>query len=1176
LTPGTVISPIRDPNLPATQSWRVEFQMHNWALPAAGGGAQVWGLNGIGASASLLIGGVLRFIDTRDQLPGGAPCDLPLTGLSNVLVRVQRDALNKRFVCELWNYDGTGHQQNSVQISSFLQWPYSDGGFGSANTSAALGFFRIFDNVVPDGSQPPVTADTGNLLNLKLDRSLVDTGPRGLSNTSSNAVYGTTPSQLPAAFIKTADAPAWTDWVSLRAGYPAALDGSRSFSLADASSAVTYKWQQLSGPSTLRWSSYTSATPTVRGLIFGTYRLQLQVTDVNGTRATKTLDVGAVATDDNGVVVQANPAADLIFGPMIAFGKNPWSFQDQMTIRAATVRAPQLNSLTPPSWAGDLGGTISYVPAGASQAAQTTLSAPLGASDMTLQLADATKLDLTSMPTMVMVLNPGGWSYYEEIHICSVSGNVLNVCYDGRAMHAGQYQEVASPQAWAAGSTVTQIKTVGTSTSFLADFCPAGPGEEGQVAYSDGTVSVQAGNSVLTGNATSWGGSLESLRVRIQGTHSGIPFVFFASVKSVDSPTSITLGRGWPVDADTATGLTYSIIRPSRSIVRHWTRPDGTIGQQAESVSSCESDTQMYHSNIFSYILGPQTNRTYSFWNGIWFSDYGPNYYDEVLGEYAGYFRSGYKLFLSNARAIGDYWPKSPDFDEGWLGVAPRRTGATGMVAGAVLDGRASNWYALRRLATSAAANNYVTNANHTLLNCDADVRESSYQLSWIALAAMFDPDSASRQTWQKTLDTTYERDNACKGPKNEFPTIFTAASGSYNLTNGSAAVTGQGISQSLCPITVTGIIAVTKGSTVATGTGFVPDAKIVIPGTLNGSQYLYRSLFTVVSPTVISLASPYDGDSGTYSYQIEPDQYSLSFINYADQTTNISKFHSDANYYFSCVWNNAQQITLDHPWPGQTGTYGVQRYNEIGYGTEPFFDGIKTFAMRYASLGATGDTAAKYASLANATATYVLTEGFDPTSGGLHYATEWGICLPENHPKLGCTYDASSSGSQAARTLNAEAQNAMGLAYLANPTPQNKAFGDQFYAAQWGKLGGPGSDGTYLNALDGDNIWSYKWLGFLFGIGMSHQWPAVRLGGVQPAVPVSSSISLDIPGAGAVSAKILVTQPSGAKQLFNCSDSPCQITVDRRQGAHWYQIAYFDAEGKLLSQGHPDLLEVQ
>jgi len=151
-----------------------------------------------------------------------------------------------------------------------------------------------------------------------------------------------------------------------------------------------------------------------------------------------------------------------------------------------------------------------------------------------------------------------------------------------------------------------------------------------------------------------------------------------------------------------------------------------------------------------------------------------------------------------------------------------------------------------------------------------------------------------------------------------------------------------------------------------------------------------------------------------------------------------------------------------------------------------------------------------------------------------------------------------------------------MGIAYKANPTARNLSFGDQFYARQWGKLGGPASDGTYLNALDNDNLWSYKYLGFLFGIGMSHQWPAVRIGGVQPSAPGKASIDFNLAGHGAAtSARIRIVQPSGAILTVDCTSSPCQFSVDRRQGAHWYTIEFLSSTGAVIDRTDGELLKL-
>src|SRR5205807_1620092 len=117
--------------------------------------------------------------------------------------------------------------------------------------------------------------------------------------------FAPTPNQVPVSLPKTLGAPFWSNWTSLRAGFPAQLDGSASYTLADASPAVTYQWQELSGPSTVIWRNRTAALPTITGLIFGSYSFQLQVKDSAGNAAVSSIDIGAVATDANGVVVQA-------------------------------------------------------------------------------------------------------------------------------------------------------------------------------------------------------------------------------------------------------------------------------------------------------------------------------------------------------------------------------------------------------------------------------------------------------------------------------------------------------------------------------------------------------------------------------------------------------------------------------------------------------------------------------------------------------------------------------------------------------------------------------------------------------------------------------------------------------------------------------------------------------
>ena len=378
LTPGVTVDVV-DPSLAPNQSWRVEFQIHDWKVaPPDVYNAYVFNLQGSAAAAAILPDGRLALIDWHDSGSPAQPCFVTLTGRQNVLVRMQRDLTNMRFVCEIWNADGTGYQQDSVSLIGINSWTWSGGTLGSASTDTSLAFLRNFSTIVPDGSRPPVTADTGDLLNLTYG----SVESSGSPHSAGGNAYTSTPGQNPVAYAKTAGAPAWSNWVSLRAGFPAQLDGSRSYSLADGSSQVTYQWSQLSGPTTVQWSDTTAAMPTIQGLIFGTYTFQLTVKDTTGNTASTTLQVGAVATDANGVVVQADPNADKIFGPMIAFGQNPWGYADERALKATTLRsvAYDAQGLTNPTWEMARPGSVNYN----LSPTPTTLAGGISSSDMSI------------------------------------------------------------------------------------------------------------------------------------------------------------------------------------------------------------------------------------------------------------------------------------------------------------------------------------------------------------------------------------------------------------------------------------------------------------------------------------------------------------------------------------------------------------------------------------------------------------------------------------------------------------------------------------------------------------------------------------------------------------------------------------------------------------------------
>jgi hypothetical protein len=133
-------------------------------------------------------------------------------------------------------------------------------------------------------------------------------------------------------------------------------------------------------------------------------------------------------------------------------------------------------------------------------------------------------------------------------------------------------------------------------------------------------------------------------------------------------------------------------------------------------------------------------------------------------------------------------------------------------------------------------------------------------------------------------------------------------------------------------------------------------------------------------------------------------------------------------------------------------------------------------------------------------------------------------------------------------------------------------------YGSIWGNpnftTGNVYADSSYVRDENSDNsLGAYKWTGFFFGMGMSHQWPAVRLGGVSPARMRSVPITLS-QDAG-TTAVITVTSPSGAAVEYTCPvTQACTVQVDDRQGEHWFRIRYLSGS-KVVSQSEPDLLNV-
>ena len=942
-----------DPSWPTANPYRVEFQIHNWTLPSAL--TQFFRLDGLGMSAQLGPGGLLVLVDNRDTAVAG-PCTVSIAGMTNALVRMQRNPAGLLVTCEAWNFDATLYNSSSQALTSTGSW-FNGGYFGGV--AVDIGFINVFSTLIPLGSRPPTTASRGDYTALAFDSCpgggpnlgcLADLSGNGhnVTWTSGSPTFVTTPNQIAVALPKTFGAPAWTNWISLRAGHPSQLDGTASYSLSDGSSSVNYLWQEISGPSTLIWLSQISGTPTVTGLVFGTYNFSLQVTDVAGNVGNATLLTGAVAYDDNGVVIPPDPRVTQIFGSQIAFGQNPWSYQDQQNLFAVNAQIPYQATHNDFSWVTTGQGTVSYLFSGSSG---TTLSAPIStATQTTVSLVNGSSLSLGTLPTSIYVGNVGG-NNFEMIRVCSVASGsitsavVLNVCYDGRGVsgstpYAGGIPNPGLAAAWPTGTVVTDLRVNGTGTKFFSDpkkpVCPAGvvvggPAPQGTiVAGTLGTVTLTAGSTTLTGSGTGWTSAVVGDFIVVAATHSSATFNFIAQISAFTSATSLTLNRPAPAGVDAGT-FSYVLTQPIYLSLT-MTAPTGGAGIGGETMRLlypsfyCESETALM--SIIAHdipgldgttISGAQYSYKTFLGENVSGGTITPNFYGSGgLMPRSFYYRSGYGPALTLANSVDEFWVRDPEIGDGYgAGGEPLIFG--GGVIGAMAD------LTVNTSTQLVWANVEQFTANGLVLPsaaCNAwDSRDGGYIGSELTLAANYDTNSASQSRYNTALAALLTRDQTCRRNASDgYGNIATGPSSNLGEVNSFANTfnsTELGNGEGLCGTPCTIPMTISNGSTAVTGTGFIPTmCNGVDSGTItvtNGS-----STATIVSGSItFELPRIYITDTtsspiyvGSYEYCVLNGTVCATSGNFTSGTVQLGGVWPGASGTFSFMTENASTLS--------------------------------------------------------------------------------------------------------------------------------------------------------------------------------------------------------------------------------------------------------------------------
>ena len=285
-----------------------------------------------------------NLLDTMPDF-GSRQC-VDITGVTDAAITFQRDTSGLRWRARGWNVatgapldrwcgsraGTTNGNRFDCPIATLTGSAAGAANYGGSGSGAGdVAWLKLISGL-GQLLQPYQQYDTADLLDLRLEGNGTDSSGRGLNMAVSGASYSTTPAFAPVPIPRVSAAPSNLNCVALRAGASNAMDGSLSYSRGDTST-LTYSWLAYGGPSRVVWSSQSVASPSVSGLIASTdstpYVFALTVTDSLGQSSTASLDCGAVAMDSNGVLIANDPNVYEVFGPQIAFGKNPWPAADE-------------------------------------------------------------------------------------------------------------------------------------------------------------------------------------------------------------------------------------------------------------------------------------------------------------------------------------------------------------------------------------------------------------------------------------------------------------------------------------------------------------------------------------------------------------------------------------------------------------------------------------------------------------------------------------------------------------------------------------------------------------------------------------------------------------------------------------------------------------------------------
>jgi hypothetical protein len=616
-----------------------------------------------------------------------------------------------------------------------------------------------------------------------------------------------------------------------------------------------------------------------------------------------------------------------------------------------------------------------------------------------------------------------------------------------------------------------------------------------------------------------------------------------------------------------------------------WHPTDSTKSGRVEiRVISCSSDTQLTMSNAWSpgAPIPGGSGLTYSIGTteeAFWLQGGGSpttiNYYDNVVGYYLLYLRSGIDTYLLAARQLADTFYFNPFLDQGYaetyndelgFGFPSRAQSNLGLWLRSLDSPLVNMTTGLHRIAAEMM---YQLSGNQ---NSVGDARESGYMMATLAYVLAMDTDTTQ-----------------------------------YNLSTYVAGQTNSSYAQAAA-VVLKNLVSPT-GSWNYYYTGQSADGGWLTPDACCGSYGSSLQSGTSVTLTNGSTAVVGTGTAWNCTtiptYQIyAPYELAIWFWHIAPGTFPSTNAGGDASAYLIASCTDSTHLTLTTAYTGAScpacGYEISMDDGHVGWGVDGYAMGIAARTMHYAAMALTDsgdstDGAYARALALNASTNFLLNKAFRTDTNGFNYGVDFTNCVSP----IAASNEVCSRALSIVESIGYSAEGPGGwfLTYQYNQDGATKAATDALYNQMWANPNVPCSapcnnsvtrGGNYLTGWDldvnGGGWWlsattpQPKWFGQFFGFGDYSSWPAVRLGGALSSAAQQVYIAFSLASvANAAKVVVAVTTPFGTTASTTCAASPCSVTLPRvDQPGYSIQLQYQSAGGAVLASSSLPVIESQ